>query len=65
MRDRGKGDGISSTESECGSSLGPLAIDKWLMPLGPCACEAVNAPGVGGGDVPILFRSFRVTGGRE
>jgi hypothetical protein len=57
---RGNGEGISSTDSECGFGNGPDVIGRLLM-----SALFAGGPGVGGGDVPNLLRSFRVSGGRE
>jgi len=57
----GKGDGSSSTESECGFVTGPEGVSP--VPFGtPLGCAA---RGVGGGDVPSLLRSLRVMCGRD
>ena len=57
----GKGDGSSSTESECGFVIGPGGVGPvpFVTPLG------YDARGVGGGDVPSLLRSLRVMCGRD
>ena len=57
----GKGDGSSSTESECGFVTGPGGVGPvpFVTPLG------YDARGVGGGDVPSLLRSLRVMCGRD
>jgi hypothetical protein len=58
---RGNGEGSSSTESECGFRKGPVVIGRLLMSPAPFVNASPLAPsGVGGGDVPSLFRSFRV-----
>ena len=62
---RGKGDGNSSTLSECGLSKGPVVMGNPLIVPAPLGAEAGAPKGVGGGDVPILFRNFRVIWGRD
>lgn len=56
----GNGEGISSTDNECGFRNGPDVIGRLLI-----RALLTGGPGVGGGEVPNLFRSFRVIGGRE
>jgi hypothetical protein len=60
VRGKGKGEGISSTDKECGLGNGPEVIGRLLI-----SAPFTGGPGVGGGDVPSLLRSFRVMGGRE
>lgn len=57
---RGNGDGISSTDSECGFGNGPDVMGRLLI-----KALLTGGAGVGGGDVPNLLRSFRVSGGLE
>lgn len=64
VKGSGNGDGSSSTDKECGFKKGPVVMGRWLM--APVAGSGPGAPsGVGGGDVPSLFLSFLVIGGRE
>lgn len=66
VRGSGKGEGISSTESEWGFRKGPEVIGRLLMAPGVEFGNAADpgAPrGVGGGDVPILLRNLRVIWG--
>lgn len=59
VRGNGKGEGSSSTERECGLRNGPEVMgSEDIMPV--WGAEALGPRGVGGGDVPSLFRSLRV-----
>jgi hypothetical protein len=57
VSENGNGEGISSTESECGFVRGPEAMGVTLPFPRP---NAPRPSGVGGGDVPSLLRSLRV-----
>jgi hypothetical protein len=67
VRGSGNGDGSSSTASECGLVNGPVVIGRLpLLNPRPFASAVFDTPsGVGGGEVPSLFRSFRVMCGRD
>lgn len=57
---KGKGEGSSSTASECGFGKGPVVMGRLLMSPVPLVNASPLVSGVGGGEVPNLFRSFRV-----
>ncbi len=62
VKGRGKGEGSSSTDSECGFKKGPLVMGPFAMDDIPPAPGVLAARGVGGGEVPppSLLRSLRV-----
>lgn len=68
MRGSGKGDGISSTDRVelWGTSVAGVMLPLFECPWAagaaiPLFVDTPPAAGVGGGDVPNLFRSFLVT----
>jgi len=65
VRGKGKGEGSSSTEREWGLVKGPVVMGV-LLPSEPLTWFSPRrARGVGGGEVPTLFRSFRVIWDRD
>lgn len=64
VSESGKGDGISSTQRVRGLWIGTPRAAGVVLPF-EWVVGAVGPAGVGGGEVPSLLRSLRVTCGRD
>jgi len=65
MSGRGKGEGMSSTQSVSGLCKGPPRRGGVVLPFTCTPLEVWPPAGVGGGEVPSLLRSLRVMCGRD